>query len=239
MVKKIRNSIFLAVFLLLGFSYNVLAEEIIDTTQEGSIILNYEYDEKVISDTVVSVYKVADIDAQAQYHYIGSFQNRTEPLNGISASELATLARNLAQVIERDKIAYTYQGRTDSIGFFKLENLSPGAYLILTEDVIEGDLRYSSAPFFVSLPQYNDNDYEYSAVVSVKVELTELEPTPTPTKNPTNKPPTTGDNNTTNSPSTYDAIVVYISIFAISIIGIGIVVYYIYKKKKGSKKNEE
>lgn len=244
MRKKIRNSIILAVFLLLGFNYSVLAEEI-DTTQEGSITLNYQYDEKVISDTAVSVYKVAEVDAQGQYNYVGSFQNQTETLNGISASKLAILARNLEKVIADQKIEYTYQGKTDSIGYFKLEKLTPGAYLILTEDEVEDNKRYSAAPFFVSLPQYSNNKYEYEAVVSVKVELTELEPTPTPTQKPTPTPtpiptPTpTHDNNTTNSPSTYDAIVVYVSILAISIIGIGIVVYYIYKKKKGSKENEE
>lgn len=253
MLRKIRNSFLFGILFLCAFTFNVFA--IIDTAHVSSINLNYQYDEKSIKDAVVSLYKIADVDSVGNYSYIGSFTNRTENLNNLSASATRTLAKELSDTIEEDKIAYDYQKSTTETGRVQFANLTPGVYLILTDEVISEGEKYQTLPFFVSLPQIENGNYVYDVPVDVKIEA---EPVPTPTPSPSISPspsdtptptltpsptltptptPTGGNHNTIFSPSTYDDIVIYVSIFAVCVIGAGIVVYYIVKKKEKISKN--
>ena len=236
MLKKIRNSFLIGFLVFIGFSCNVFADNV-DVTRTGNMELSYQYDQKVLSDLTVSIYKVADIDAQGTYTYSGSFTGRTENINGLSASATRNLAKVLAKAVEDDNIPFTYQEKTDSLGILQLDNLPVGAYLVLTEELVEDDNRYVILPFFVSIPQIDSNGvYIYDSFVDVKIEWEEIiKPTPTPTPTPT-------PNHTIIPPSTYDSIIVYVSILAVSVIGVGIVVYYIYRKnrkKKGANQSEE
>ena len=104
MLKKIRNSFFLGILLLFVYTCNVFAA--IDLTHASSMNLNYQYDEKSIENAVVSIYKIADVDTIGNYSYIGSFTNRTENLNDLSASATGALAKELSEVIVENQIAY-------------------------------------------------------------------------------------------------------------------------------------
>ena len=250
MLKKIRNSFFLGILLLFVSTCNVFAA--IDLTHASSMSLNYQYDEKLIENAVVSIYKIADIDTIGNYSYIGPFTSRTENLNDLSASATGALARELSDTVTKDQIAYDYQKNTSETGHVRFDNLTPGIYLVLTEDVIEDGEKYQAIPFLVSIPQIEDGNYIYDIPVDVKIEAVAVptpSPSPSPTSSPTSSPspsptpiPTpspTPSHNTIFSPSTYDDIVIYVSIFAICVIGAGIVVYYIVKKKKKGKISNE
>lgn len=244
MVAKIRNSLFVALLLLVGFSYNVFAAGL-DPTMKGSAELDYQYEDKEISNTTVSLYRIATVDTLGTYHYTESFQDRTEKLNGLSASETRQLAKTLADLVQKNQIKATYQARTSSSGYLKVNDLETGVYLVLTDPLEEDYKQYVTLPFLLAIPQTEDSagGFIYDVSVDVKVELIEQQPPsptsqPTPSNSPTPSPTPTQGNNTTNSPSTYDAIVVYVGILAMSIIGVVIIVYYINRKKKGSNKDE-
>jgi len=242
MLRKIRNSFFLGILFLFGFTFNVFA--LVDTTHASSIDLNYQYDDKSIENAVVSLYKIADVDAVGNYSYIGSFTGRTENLNSLSTSDARLLASDLSDVIAEDNIDYDYRENTNSTGRVKFENLTPGVYLVLTDEVVDEEMRYKTLPFFVSLPQIENGVYIYDVPVDVKIEAVPLptaspSPSPSPSATPTPTPTKSPNHNTVFSPSTFDDIVIYVSIFAISLIGVGIVVYYICKKKKKDKTKNE
>jgi len=261
MLRKIRNSFLFGILFLFGFTFSVSAA--VDTSHASSINLNYQYDEKSIENAVVSLYRIASVDENGIYSYIGSFAGRTEDLNNLSASATRTLASSLSEEIEEDNIAYDYQKNTSRTGTVKFDNLTPGVYLILTDEVSDEEQKYVTLPFFVSLPQVENGAYVYDVPVDVKIEAMPLpspspsispdpsaKPSPSnepddpnegkPTTNPTQNPGSSdGNHGTIFSPSTYDDIVIYVSIFAVSLIGVGIVVYYIYKKNKKKKISNE
>ena len=228
MKRKITSSILLAILLFIGFTFRVNAIE-------DNVTLHYQHDDNIIEKVNVSVYKIADVDDDGIYHYYGNFIDRTESLSGLTAAESKKLANKLADLIEEKHFAADYTLITDVNGDVKFPS-NKGAYLVLTENAeLEADSYYQVVPFFVSVPQTdeNGNSTVYNINVDVKVELVVPEPTPTPTPTPT------GDNNTVTSPSTYDAIVLYVIIFTICVLGIVIVVVYYINKKKGSHENEK
>lgn len=262
MLRKITNSFLLGILFLFGSTFNVFAA--VDTAHVSSIDLNYQYDEKLIENAVVSLYKIADVDTDGYYSYIGSFAGRTEDLNNLSASATRSLASDLLDLIAAENINYDYQKNTSKVGRVKFDNLTPGVYLILTDEVIDEGEKYVTLPFFVSLPQIENGAYVYDVPVDVKIEAV---PMPTPSPSPSSDPSDSDDSNNPNgsnnsnnpngsngsnnsnssggnhntifSPSTYDDIVIYVSLFVVSLIGIGIVVYYICKKNKKEKKSNE
>lgn len=226
MKRKITSSILLAILLFIGFTFRVNAIE-------DNVTLHYQHDDNIIEKVNVSVYKIADVDDDGIYHYYGNFIDRTESLSGLTAAESKKLANKFADLIEEKHFAADYTLITDVNGDVKFPS-NKGAYLVLTENAeLEADSYYQVVPFFVSVPQTdeNGNSTVYNINVDVKVELVVPEPTPTPTP--------TGDNNTVTSPSTYDAIVLYVIIFTICVLGIVIVVVYYINKKKGSHENEK
>lgn len=235
MLRKIRNSFLLGVLFLFAFTSNVFA--LIDINQVSSIDLNYQYDEKSIEGAVVSLYKIASVDSIGNYSYISPFTSRTEDLNSLSASATRTLASELSSVIKEDQIAYNYQKNSTKTGHVQFDSLTPGVYLVLTDEVIDSGEKYQTLPFFVSIPQIENGNYIYDVAVDVKIEA-EVVPTPTPTPSISPSPTPTPTHNTIFSPSTYDDIVIYVSIFAVCIIGVGIVVYYIVQKNKKEKINK-
>lgn len=231
MKRKIISSILLTILLLFGFTFRV------DALDTDKVTLHYQHDENLIDQVNVSVYKIADIDKDGVYHYSGNFIDRTEPLNSLTAAEAKKLAKKFADLIEEKNFSADYTLITDENGDVEFPS-NDGAYLVLTEDTkLEDDSYYQVVPFFVSVPQLDedDNPSVYNITVDVKVELVVPEPTPTPT--PTPSP--TGDNNTVPSPSTYDAIVLYVIIFTVCVLGIVIVIVYYINKKKGSHENEK
>lgn len=245
MLRKIRNSFLLGVLFLFAFTSNVFA--LIDINQVSSIDLNYQYDEKSIEGAVVSLYKIASVDSIGNYSYISPFTSRTEDLNSLSASATRTLASELSSVIKEDQIAYNYQKNSTKTGHVQFDSLTPGVYLVLTDEVIDSGEKYQTLPFFVSIPQIENGNYIYDVAVDVKIEAEvvptptptpSISPSPTPTPSPTSTPTPTPTHNTIFSPSTYDDIVIYVSIFAVCIIGVGIVVYYIVQKNKKEKINK-
>lgn len=229
MKRKITSSILLVIVLLFGFAFRV------DALENDKVTLHYQHDDDLIAGVNVSVYKIADVDRDGNYHYSGNFIDRTEPLNSLTAAEAKKLAKKFADIIVEKDFSADYTLITDANGDAKFPS-TDGAYLVLTEDKeLEDGSYYQVIPFFVSVPQLNESGSSsvYNITVDVKIELVVPEPTPTPT------PPPTSDNNTTPSPSTYDAIVLYVIVFTICVLGIVIAVVYYINKKKGSHENEK
>lgn len=229
MKRKITSSILLTILLLFGFTFNV------DALETDKVTLHYQHDEDLIDQVNVSVYKIADFDKNGVYHYSGNFIDRTESLSSLTAAESKKLAKKFADLIKEKNFPADYTLITDENGDVEFPS-KDGAYLVLTDETkLEDNSYYQVVPFFVSVPQ-SDEDGSYSVYnipVDVKVELVVPEPTPTPTPTPT------GDNNTVPSPSTYDAIVLYVIVFAVCVLGIVIVIVYYINKKKGSHENEK
>lgn len=230
MIKKIKNSIFLAFLFFLCFSsfVNVQAAGIDTDSTVGSIDLTCKYDNYYVNDTAVSIYRVASVDALGSYSFVSQFFDRSENLDILTSSQLKNLAKELDKFVAEKGISPLLQYKTSEVGRVEFTGLVPGLYLVLTEDKVVDSKQYITSPLLVSVPtKGEDGEYHYKVSIDQKTQMNDL------------SHDTDGDN-TTDSPSTYDAIVIYVIIFTICIIGIiGLVCYIYLKKRKDVEKNEK
>ncbi len=230
MVKKRKNSLILGLFLLLLLFPSVPVRAAgIDTDQLGILEVKCVYDKLPLVGVKVSLYKVAVVDARGFYNFIARYFSFTEDLNHLSSSQSRELAKKLSDYIIENEIEPDMQGEADQYGDYKFEDIETGLYLIQVDEYEKENRSYSMAPILISMPMEDPKGgYDYDVIVESKIEMVDHNPS-----HPT-------DDNTTESPSTYDEIYGYVAILVISsllLVGAGLL--YILLKKKGSNKNEK
>lgn len=211
------NKIVFAFFLLIQSNFIVNAE-MIDTNAFGSLNIHNVYGNKYINDNEVYVYRIADINYNGEFQYTDEFKI-SNSLDNLSSSDWHSLALVLDNYIQVNHISYLDKCITNNEGFCDIDNLKVGLYLVASEDVIDGDYKYSSNPSLISIPNYDggDNNYLYDINVYLKSEKKYI-------KKDENS--NLGNNNV---PQTLDRIYNYLLGFILSLI-IVVVLFKIVKK---------
>ena len=71
-----KKIVMLLIFILLVFPSIYIFGEEIDTTRNGSISINYKYDNNALQNVNIKIYKIANISQNGEYTYLNSFQEQ-------------------------------------------------------------------------------------------------------------------------------------------------------------------
>lgn len=225
-IKKIVVSLFLFLSIL---SFGVLDVEAdnIDVLKESSLEVIYQYDEEKLSNVDISLYFLANVDQQGNYHFIDDYREISFNPSDMSVSDLNLKSEEVEDFIAENARQPSSLQKTNQNGVTNFSNLVPGLYLVSVDSKEVGNYRYDATPMLLSIPTLEDGSYQYDIQMNVKTEREQLEQAVTPP----------GDEGITFVPNTIDNIVFYIILLIISFLVILGVIYYILKKK-GEKKDE-
>ncbi len=224
-MKKIKIAI-LILFLSLFAVVSVNADE------SGVIKGTYSYDTHPFINQPINLYKIADIkdlESDDKFNYLEPYSNFESNINTLNSSEWQKYANALKNYIETNNIAYDTQVITDMDGNYEFKELSNGLYLIIVDEIMENGATYTSLPTLISVPNYDETEKKYVNEITVKSKIEETKPEPTePPVEPTPDVPQTSDN-----------ALIYIIIFALALVVLIGVSYFIYKTKKEMNINED
>ena len=226
-MKKTINKIFL---FLVVFSFgilNVFADNI-DPSRDSSLTVSYQYDDISITDSLVSIYFLASVDASGNYQFQNSYLDIAFDPAGITASDISLKAEEILSYINKLQISSDFNIKTNQEGISNFSNLVPGLYLVTASSKTLGDYRYDSSPNLLTIPTLENGTYQYNVLMNVKTEREKIEQVIIPP----------GDvDNGEKVPNTLDNIYLYVGLLIISILVIiGVIIYIL--KKKGEGKNE-
>jgi len=239
-VKKIKLVLGLVLALTVVFAPQVYAE---DTC--GKITGDFSYDTVLLDGADVSLYLIAKYDeATDSYLYEKDFKDYVLNMKNLNPSEVEIYIKTLSRVIDEKKIKNYATVKTDESGKFSFDEcLAKGLYLVRTVDLKRDNYVYKSLPALLTIPSKSVEDFtdQYSVSINMKSERVLDTSTDDPSKDDNNQG-NNGNNSGSNIriPNTYDSIVIYLALFAISLILLVVLVFYINnRKKKGSNENEK
>lgn len=154
MLRRIMN-IVLAALMLSGMSLCVLAAEVPDPTENGTITLNMEVDGEGIPGGMLALYRVGEIsESDGNYFYVltEEFTPSGQSLEDIRSS---TLPGALADYTIFMELAPCQETAVDETGHAVFENVEPGLYLIIQTKPADGFNPVNS--FLVSMTSYGDH----------------------------------------------------------------------------------
>ena len=149
------------------------ATESIVPDNKCSLTISYCYCETAFSDVQVKLYRIAEVSADFLYTLTQPFEASGLILNGIQSTGEWNVVRStldahiLAYCIEPDTASVTNQN-----GQVCFDSLSTGMYLVVVNQVTQGDLhcRFDSA--LVALPGLvQDGRWQYEVSVNAKAEV--------------------------------------------------------------------
>ena len=185
---------------------------------EYSLTMVVRTGEQTLSDMNVSIYQVGDIDESGRLYFTGEFLERTENLNGLTASESKELASKLFSFIQERQVSVLRQQRTNEVGETVFSDLERGVYLLQVDSVVREQIRYDTSPTLITIPfdnQAGDSDF----YIESKTEAVNLG--------------NSENGSTVDSPSTYDSIWFYVILAIISFFGmIAFIIYFLVQRKK-------
>ena len=94
-IKKLSTAFFVLV-LFLTLSAPAMAAAAIDTTHPVSLTISYQQDGKPIPGVPFALYRVADVNAYAEFTLSGDFKNYPVRLDGLDSAAWRALAETLA-----------------------------------------------------------------------------------------------------------------------------------------------
>lgn len=228
-MKKIRNVVFVIVtFLLVSAFINVKALDV--DKSKRHILIKLSYGELNFANAEVFLYQVGDIDEENNITYFEMFDDN-EKYENLTASEIDEIAKNMYSTIQTDNIEASDKLITNNRGEANFYNIKNGLYLVKAENVIKDNYEYITSPQLLLMPMYDEmqEEYSYEYAALLKIEAKDLN----------SDSGIGGGNNNDNVPNTLDAIMLYVSIFVVALVGIIIVIYYIKKQKRKEEKNEK
>ena len=99
-IKKLSTAFFVLV-LFLTLSAPAMAAAAIDTTHPVSLTISYQQDRKPIPGVPFALYRVADVNAYAEFTLSGDFKNYPVRLDGLDSAAWRALAETLAAYVQR------------------------------------------------------------------------------------------------------------------------------------------
>lgn len=142
----------------------------IDINKEGSINLNYLYNDYELNDINVQIYHVASITEDFIYQSSKDFSSYPIKINSLSDdNEWKSLIETLNTYINIDGIKETYSCIIKDNNV-KVSNLKPGLYLVNTEKVNKKNYSLVFDSALINVPGLEKNgDWNYDVIVYPKV----------------------------------------------------------------------
>ncbi len=164
-MKKIVVFLISALLLLQIAGVFAFAEE---TEQTSSLTVVYKDGELLFNGLDISVYRVADIEADGSYALCGVFADYPINVKIVrTQEEWRTIATTLTSYIVADELSAMATATTNENGEVVFENLSKGLYLVCGVQTEKNDLIYAFESFFSTLPRPDENgapQYEVKAL---------------------------------------------------------------------------
>lgn len=188
-IKKL-SAVLLVIVLFLTLSIPALAAAAIDTSRDVSLTISYRQDGTPISGATFALYRVADVDAYAEFTLAGDFIAYPVRLDGLDSAAWRALAETLAAYVQRDRLTPLDSGATGKNGELTFptdgNRLLPGLYLVTGQPFSDGSNVYTAEPLLVCLPNLDGKTdiWQYDVSVSPKHTCT---PIPVPPADDTEK----------------------------------------------------
>lgn len=146
------------------------AKEPISVEEVCMLNLSYACNGEVISDAPVTLFRVADISASAQYSLTSTFAASGLNLNGIrSSGEWDVIRATLESYILANAMTADLSAATDQDGCAQFASLKPGLYLLSAVRVTQNGWSYSFDSALIALPGLSEDGlWQYQSTVSPK-----------------------------------------------------------------------
>lgn len=167
-MKKLTAIVF-AILLLCGLSAEVFAAQLPDLNEKGSITLSFIWEDYVLDNGKLSMYKIGDIAVSGS----DCFFVLTDGLENSSISLEDPSDPELAETLEGIASAYGLSSVVASIEKGKAEftDVEPGLYLITQSEAQSIRGFEPIKPFLISVPNNKDGEYCYDVEATPKIEL--------------------------------------------------------------------
>lgn len=171
----------LAALLILALCpLSVFAAGGIDVNAETSLTIKYLYEGTPIPGARFRVYRLADVDADANFTLSGSFAGYNVRVNSNTVEEWNTLAETLSAYVNANSETPDRSGYTDVNGELAFGGLDTGLYLVVGDKAVSGLYTYTARPAIVCLPGYDEeNDswnYDVTAYPKVRRDTAHFDP---------------------------------------------------------------
>ncbi len=167
---------FVLLALVLNF-FRVNANEAFDTNKAVELTIDYRPDGTASNDVEFSIYKVADVDANARFTWYGDFKkfDGNIELSGLNQEGWRNLGLTLKGYVDAEKISATKSNKT-SEGTANFTDIEQGLYLVVGEKHNLNEKVYFIQPSMVCLPQYDENGAaQYEVMINPKYDCEDLE----------------------------------------------------------------
>lgn len=168
--------VIIAILIEIVIPYNVYAKSTteatskIDITKDGSLTLNYYYDNYNFDNTNVKIYYVASVTNDFQYQLAFDFSDYPIEINNIKTNEeWKILEQTLDAYIVADNINANLEEKVINNKMI-VKNLKPGLYFVKTDKIDTDDYMLLFDSFLISIPDLNEfGSWHYDAIVNPKV----------------------------------------------------------------------
>lgn len=235
-MKKSKLFLILVLLVTIFFGPVVNAEE----GKVGKIIGNYNYGEQKLVNADVAIYQIGTVSATVDaytYEFFEDFKDEKVDYAKLNYDQLQGHIKKIHEIVIDKGIQPLARTKTDNNGQFVFDGLKDAVYLIVVDDLTVDKDVYRSLPTLLFFPDVGeDGNLLYDVSLNIKTEIVK------PSDNGDNTGSTTGrPNDGVDSPNTYDAIIMYVSLFVVSSILLAVLIcyIYIYNKKKGKSNSEK
>ncbi len=144
----------------------------VDLSHAASLTLVAKDEETALPGANFSLYRVAEMNADAQFVLASAYSGFTGDINALEhASDWVSAAAYMDGVAKTQTATVT--GTTDDAGAAKFASLTPGLYLVTGAAIQVDPWQYAFTPFLASVPTRNAADeWVYDVQADVKFERT-------------------------------------------------------------------
>lgn len=170
-----RFNCLIALLLILTLPMTVFAAGSIDMSRSTGITIGVVYDKVPVAGMAFGAIRVSTVDETGELTVLNRFSKFASDLDIRGKNDEAW--QEMAQILELE--LYTWEdvtldavAKTDESGIARFDNLPKGLYLIVSEGVEQDGYVYTTAPFFVNLPEQDlkSNSWNYDIVANAKPE---------------------------------------------------------------------
>jgi hypothetical protein len=168
---KIKYIVSFSLFFLLIYSVIAKAANPIEVDKSSSLSIDYKYEEMILSQQEISIFRIASVDESGRYTLTSPFDSYKVNIYGItSQSEWKEVCSTLTQYIIADKINPYKTVKTNSQGVAEFENIQTGMYLTMGVTVIEESRIISFESFLSVVPYPSEDGHIYDVTAKPKYE---------------------------------------------------------------------
>lgn len=180
LLQRIITSLMCLLLVVSCIPATVFARTNINTAQKTSLNIQYLYEGTAVSNANFSLYKVADMSADAVFTLTSDFSGYAVELNKLDSTGWREMAETLSAYASRDKIQPVKSGKTDAAGQLIFSDLQVGLYLMIGDDIQQNGYTYSTPAQLLTLPNLNASEaWEYDVVLIPKMERIPIPVEPT------------------------------------------------------------